>query len=173
MATSCGKSDEMALRFVKTSVLTSSDGIEFSTEVALESEEARVARAAAERASARPLFEQLADQRQKKQDEYDANTKLLFAPPKALDEEEFSFLQGIEDVAHQVERRRKNEEEIELERFRAASRKASNIEEDIQGSVFAKNELVRKGPQVKKSADLPTIIRGMKVALILMQYMVI
>ncbi|RYG96864.1 hypothetical protein EON65_53770 [archaeon] len=39
----------MTLRFVKTSVLSSTDGIDFSNEVAVESEEAKMARITAER----------------------------------------------------------------------------------------------------------------------------
>lgn len=68
----------MALHFVSTSVLSSSDGIGFEKEEMKESEETRAAKVAADRAAAKPLFEQLADQQDKKQAEYDANTKLIF-----------------------------------------------------------------------------------------------
>jgi hypothetical protein len=102
----------MALHFVKTSVLSSEDGIDFGKEVQLDTEEARKARREAENASRKPLYQQLADQRAKMQEEYDANTKKIFgtlmnyrvfryahynnrifyfqmkAPPKALDEED-------------------------------------------------------------------------------------
>lgn len=108
----------MTLRFVKTAVLSSTDGIDFSNEVSVESEETRMARLAAERAAQKPLFEQLAEQKQKKQDEYDANTKLLFAPPKALDEEDASFLNTMEDSRQEQERLRKEEEMRQLDVFR-------------------------------------------------------
>lgn len=68
----------MALHFVSTTVLSSEDGIGFSKEVALETEEARKARIDAEKAANRPLFMQLAEQQDKKQAEYDANTKKMF-----------------------------------------------------------------------------------------------
>ena len=68
----------MALHFVKTSVLSSEDGIDFGKEVQLDTEEARKARREAENASRKPLYQQLADQRAKMQEEYDANTKKIF-----------------------------------------------------------------------------------------------
>eukprot|EP01039_Chlorochromonas_danica_P001665 gene1670-1819_t len=117
----------MTLRFVATSVLSSNDGIDFSNEVAIESEEAKIARLAAERASHRPLFEQLAEQRQKKQDEYDANTKLIFAPPKALDEEDVSFLRHLENQQQESKLQQKEEEARALEEFRVATMMKESI----------------------------------------------
>jgi exoribonuclease II len=78
----------MALHFVSTSVLSSEDGIEFQKEVQLETEEAKKAKKEAERQANQPLYLQLQAQKDKKQEEFDANTKKLFAPPKAIDEEE-------------------------------------------------------------------------------------
>ena len=71
----------MALHFVSTSVLSSSDGIAFENEEKKDSEEVRQAKAAAIAAENKPLFEQLADLKAKKQEEYDANTKLIFGAP--------------------------------------------------------------------------------------------
>jgi FAM192A/Fyv6, N-terminal domain len=68
----------MALHFVKTAVLTSADGIDFGTEVAVESDETRQAKLDAEAATRKPLFQQLADLRDKKQDEFDENRKKIF-----------------------------------------------------------------------------------------------
>jgi FAM192A/Fyv6, N-terminal domain len=68
----------MALHFVKTAVLSSSDGVDFGTEVAVESEDTRKARADAEAATRKPLFQQLADLRDKKQEEFDENKKKIF-----------------------------------------------------------------------------------------------
>jgi FAM192A/Fyv6, N-terminal domain len=76
----------MALHFVKTSVLSSSDGIDFNTESQLESEEAKKSRQAAE--AAKPLYEQLEELRNRKKEEYDENTKKLFGNcrlPKTLE----------------------------------------------------------------------------------------
>lgn len=68
----------MALHFVKTAVLTSSDGIDFGTEVLVESDETKKARQDAEAATRKPLFQQLADLRDKKQEEFDENKKKIF-----------------------------------------------------------------------------------------------
>eukprot|EP01031_Cornospumella_fuschlensis_P027148 gene27148-32794_t len=144
----------MTLRFVKTSVLSSTDGIDFSNEVAVESEEAKMARLAAERASQKSLFDQLSEQRQKKQDEYDANTKLMFAPPKAIDEEEFAFLKGMEDRRQDIEKRRKEEEDRELERFRLVSKKSEPPPRPVVAVI--KPDLSAKKSQ---TMNVPSIIR--------------
>mmetsp|Transcript_3385 Transcript_3385/g.6141 ORF Transcript_3385/g.6141 Transcript_3385/m.6141 type:complete len:133 (+) Transcript_3385:133-531(+) len=68
----------MALHFVSTSTTTSSDGISFDTEEVKESQEIIQARRAADIASKKSLFEQLSDQQEKKKEEYDKNTKLIF-----------------------------------------------------------------------------------------------
>ena len=68
----------MALHFVKTSVLSSADGVDFGTEVQVESDETRKVRLDAEAATRKPLFQQLADLRDKKQEEYDENKKKIF-----------------------------------------------------------------------------------------------
>ena len=57
----------MASRFIATSVsIPSADGFE-STEIAIESEEAKRVRLAQERAAARPLYDQLQEHQRKKQ----------------------------------------------------------------------------------------------------------
>lgn len=112
----------MALRFVKTSVLTSEDGIDFSTETVVESEEQRSIRLNAENAAQRPLYMQLQEQQDKKQAEYDAITKQIFAPPKGLDEEEFGFISALEEVKYRKEKLRQTEEAKAMEEFRYALR---------------------------------------------------
>lgn len=47
--------------------------------------------------SNRPLYEQLEDEKEKKQAQYDAVTKAMFAPTKALDEEEAEHYNEVED----------------------------------------------------------------------------
>ena len=71
----------MALHFVATSILTSEDGIEFGKETPLETDEARKARVENDQASKKPLYMQLAEQKDKKQEEYDAMTKKIFGWP--------------------------------------------------------------------------------------------
>lgn len=109
----------MSLQFVKTAVLTSTDGLDFSKEEAIESDEAKATRLAQERAANKPLYQQLAEQKDKKQQEYDAMTKMIFAPPKAIDEEEAGFLKSLYEGNEDTERRKKEEEERQLESFRA------------------------------------------------------
>jgi hypothetical protein len=109
----------MSLQFVKSAVLSSEDGIDFSKEEVLDTEEAQRARVAADLASRRSLFDQLAEQSDKKQAQYDANTKLIYAPPKALDEEEFSFLQDVEDERQRAQRSKADDERRALDEFRA------------------------------------------------------
>lgn len=82
----------MALHFVSTSVLTSEDGIQFSKEESLETEEAKKLRQNQERQANKPLYLQLAERQDEKQIEYDKVTKLINAPPKGLDEEEYEYV---------------------------------------------------------------------------------
>eukprot|EP01037_Dinobryon_pediforme_P019855 gene19855-20353_t len=108
----------MTLRFVKTSILTSEDGIDFGKEVAVESEEVIAAKVAAERASSKPLYQQLAEIKEKKQQEYDENTKKIFAPPKALEVEDVEFFQELDvNKAKALEARAKRDED-DLKLFR-------------------------------------------------------
>ena len=74
----------MTLRFVKTSVLSSADGIDFGIETRVENEETKAARVAAEQASRKPLFMQLAEQKNLKDEEFNANRAKIFAPPKGM-----------------------------------------------------------------------------------------
>ena len=68
----------MALHFVSTSVLSSENGIDYSKEVQLETEEAQKLRRAEEAAAKKPLYLQLAEKKELAQAEYDANTKKMF-----------------------------------------------------------------------------------------------
>jgi hypothetical protein len=67
----------MALYFVSTSVLSSTDDGVITEEIK-ESEETLKAKVSAAAAASKPLYEQLAAQQERKQAEYDANTKLIF-----------------------------------------------------------------------------------------------
>ena len=70
--------DGRIMYFVKTAVAESSDGISFDIETRQESEEVHRARQLAAKAQNKPLFEQLAEREMKKQEQYDATTKLIF-----------------------------------------------------------------------------------------------
>ncbi|GAB5031277.1 Hypothetical protein NocV09_00501450 [Nannochloropsis oceanica] len=124
------------IRFVATSVMSSDDGLSYKTEQ-LEDEEAHKKRLDKEKAAhGRTLWEQLEEQKDKKKAEYDAVTKQIFAPPKALDEAEASYLQGILEQEKMRDRRRAEEEERELAAFslaRANRDLGSNGEEMVAG----------------------------------------
>eukprot|EP00968_Pinguiococcus_pyrenoidosus_P019520 scaffold2129_cov255-Pinguiococcus_pyrenoidosus.AAC.8 len=124
------------MNFISTSVLKSEDGISFNKEEQIESEEAARAKAANSLPS-KPLYEQLAEQEAKKQEEYDAITRQLYAAPKALDEEvrqprNPSFpalfdmwrrrtLQDVEHLDAIAERQRKKESQKRAEEEAALS----------------------------------------------------
>jgi hypothetical protein len=112
----------MTLRFVKTAILSSNDGIDFGTEVAVESEEVFKARVAAEAASTKPLYQQLADLRDLKKLEYDENTKKIFAPPKGLDEDDIEFFNEMDSAKARADDGIKRREDLELEAFRESRR---------------------------------------------------
>ena len=57
---------------------------------------------AAEVARSKPLYQQLAEVKEKKLEEYNENTKKIFAPPKALDAEDAQFLNDLEDSKARV-----------------------------------------------------------------------
>ena len=112
----------MTLRFVKTSILSSSDGIDFGNEVSVDSEEVLKTRLAAEQAANKPLYQQLSDLRDQKKLEYDENTKKIFAPPKGLDEEDIEFFNELDNAKAKQDNNVKRHEENELEAFRESRR---------------------------------------------------
>lgn len=129
----------MALHFVSTSVLTSSDGIAFEHEEKKDTLDVRNATKANE--VSRPLFEQLAEQNDKKQADRDAITKLIFAPPKALDEEEVEFYNDLEERQKKLKELRQATEEEELKHFRSAvADGAGSSKSAIPVTKFARQE---------------------------------
>jgi hypothetical protein len=145
---------QMTLRFVKTSILTSEDGIDFGTETAVENEETRAARLAAEQAQNRPLYQQLADIKTRKDEEYDENTKKMFAPPKALDEDDVRYFQELDDIKARAMDAREIREQRELNSFRAAQR-IDHGEQKVVSVVP-----VHKAPVVEKKLNIPITIIG-------------
>jgi len=103
---------------VKTAVLESTDGLDFDDEKRVDSEELNAFTKEAERrANSKPLWEQLQEQRDKQQAEYDANTKLIYAPPKALDDEEYEHLERVYRDKEDARARLKQAEEEEISKF--------------------------------------------------------
>lgn len=115
----------MSIRFVSTSVLSSSDGVDFNVETKLETEEVKEARKAAERAANKPLFQQLAEREEAKKMEYDLNTRRMNAPPKALDEEDVNHLNSLAEKEQTDKQARLEQEELELEAFRVSRTRVS------------------------------------------------
>ncbi len=146
---------KMTLRFVKTSILSSEDGIGFSKEVAVENEETRTARMASELAANRPLFQQLAEIKDRKQEEYNENTKKMFAPPRALDEEDVEYFHELDDIKARAMDAREMREQRELSAFRAAQKVDRSIERTAPAPIA---KPVISIPPVKQPTILPTVI---------------
>lgn len=68
----------MAINFVSTSILSSTDGIAFEKDEIKDTEEVKKIKLESEKGLVKPLYEQLAIQQAKKQEEYEANTKKIF-----------------------------------------------------------------------------------------------
>lgn len=126
-----GSNKDMSSGFVKTAVLEpSQNGVTHAeTEVQIESEDVKRQAAREAQMSQRPLFEQLEEQKQKKQDEYDAVTKLIFAPPKALDEEDVSHFESLAARESQRKALIAEQEEHDVAAFNAA-RLTRNLVDD-------------------------------------------
>lgn len=137
----------MTLRFVKTSILSSEDGIDFSKEVALETEEAKNARIAKELAQSKPLYEQLAANKAKKQEEYDENTKKIYAPPKALEDDDVQYFKQLEESKNSAMAARAANEEKLLESFR-------NARKHDQKADSSSGPALKFTHQVTKKADV-------------------
>jgi hypothetical protein len=139
----------MALHFVSTSVLSSDDGIAFSKETALESDEARKVRLEKERAAQKPLYQQLAEQNERKQEEYDKISKLLFGAPRGLDDEDYAFVTALEETKNAHRARLLAEEESDVAEFkrslahvRAPLLDESSLEPPLN-SLAASNHLIK------------------------------
>jgi len=148
----------MALHFVTTTVLSSDDGINFDNEEKIESDETRQAKLLAEQASNKPLFEQLEDLKAKKQAEYDQNTKKLFAPPKALDEEDVAFFEQLDETKAKAMKARSQREETALASFRSAQKE--------QTSTPSINDHIMAIPQKKvvdNSIACPVVFKRKKI----------
>jgi len=75
----------MTLRFIETSILESSDGLNFEVETRLDSEETRKAKAEADRASNKPLYQQLAEKKAREKEEHEEKFAKFLAPRQGLD----------------------------------------------------------------------------------------
>jgi FAM192A/Fyv6, N-terminal domain len=106
--------------FVSTSVLESKDGIDFSDEKRVESEETKDAERRAAEAARQPLWEQLQERQDKKAEDFEAVRKSIFAPPRGLDEEDVDFLEGVEAARRAAKAKKHDWETQEVEAFSLA-----------------------------------------------------
>jgi FAM192A/Fyv6, N-terminal domain len=106
--------------FVSTSVLESKDGIDFSDEKRVESEETKDAERRAAEAARQPLWEQLQERQDKKAEDFEAVRKSIFAPPRGLDEEDVDFLEGVEAARRAAKAKKHDWETQEVEAFSVA-----------------------------------------------------
>ena len=84
----------MSLRFVSTEVLSSTDGLSHGETTTLETEEVAAAKRLQASSSGQTLYDQLEAEKAKQQEAYDANTKAIFAPNQALDDEDVEFFEA-------------------------------------------------------------------------------
>ena len=97
--------DILRSKFVSRATLESSDGIFFSEEKEKELTEEDKEKLhrnkdlvkLESRGAGMSLYEQLQKQKEKKDEEYQAKQALYYAPPRALDEEDISHLESLEE----------------------------------------------------------------------------
>lgn len=109
----------MSSGFVKTSILApSKNGETYNVEeTRVDSEDVRKQARRESELSSKPLFEQLESNKAKEQEEYDRVTKLIFAPPKALDEEDVNHFNTIHEREQQRKMKILEHEESEVAAF--------------------------------------------------------
>ncbi len=112
----------MSIGFVSTSILlesASSDG-KFE-EKRVESEEVKLADRLAKEAAQKPLWEQLKEREDAKEEEFEAFRKAIYAPPTALDAEDAIFLEEARLKGDDALSMRREEDERALEAWKTAA----------------------------------------------------
>lgn len=77
----------MSLRFVKTEILSSTDGLSHG-------ESKKLVADVQSSSSSKTLFQQLEEQKDRQKEAYDAVTKQIFAPPQSLAEDDVAFYEA-------------------------------------------------------------------------------
>jgi hypothetical protein len=109
----------MALHFVSSSILTSTDGVDFNEEVTIDTEETRRQKIKAEQDSKKSLYDQLREKQAAKDDEFESTRKAMYQPGK-LDEEDVAYIEELERKQKKINSSRLEHEERLLEEFRSA-----------------------------------------------------
>ncbi len=112
----------MSIGFVSTSILlesASSDG-KFE-EKRVESEEVKLAERMAKEASQKPLWEQLKEKEDAKEEEFEAFRKAIYAPPPGLDAEDANFLEEARLKRDDALTMKREEDERALQAWKTAA----------------------------------------------------
>jgi len=113
----------MAIHFVSTSILSSTDGVDFSTEVSIDTEEGKRARADAAKGD-NSLYDQLEERKKAKDEEYETNGKLMRGT-KGMDEEDLEFFEDLAEKEAKARASTQHQENEALQQFREAQSNTS------------------------------------------------
>ena len=138
----------MAIRFVATGVLESEDGISFNVDTPLETQEEIEKRRQRETSDAKPLYQQLEEQKAKKLEEEELKRKAIFAPPKGLDEDEIEYFNEVEAQKEKIKGTRAANEEKLLENFR--NKQKGTIINDLSSSAVTTLKIAPKENKTKE-----------------------
>jgi len=141
----------MAIRFVTTGVLESEDGISFNIDTPLETQEEIEKRRQRETSDARPLYQQLEEQKAKKLEEEELKRKAIFAPPKGLDEDEIEYFKEVEAQKEKIKGTRAANEEKLLENFRNKQKGTIN---DLSSSSTSAPTTLKIAPKENKVKEI-------------------
>jgi hypothetical protein len=142
----------MAIRFVATGVLESEDGISFNIDTPLETQEEIEKRRQRETSDARPLYQQLEEQKAKKLEEEEAKRRAIFAPPKGLDEDDIEYFKEVEAQKEKMKGTRAANEEKLLENFRNKQKGA--IINDMSASSTTSIATIKIAPKENKLKEI-------------------
>ena len=143
----------MAIRFVATGVLESEDGISFNVDTPLETQEEIEKRRQRETSDAKPLYQQLEEQKAKKLEEEELKRKAIFAPPKGLDEDEIEYFKEVEAQKEKIKGTRAANEEKLLENFR--NKQKGTIINDLSSSSSASTvTTIKIAPKENKAKEI-------------------
>mmetsp|Transcript_27895 Transcript_27895/g.36289 ORF Transcript_27895/g.36289 Transcript_27895/m.36289 type:complete len:229 (+) Transcript_27895:38-724(+) len=109
----------MASGFISTAILSSKDGVGYHEEERKETDEVKLAEKRQKEGSSKPLYMQLAEQQEKKQEEYDAVTKLIFSGPRKLDEEDVEHYESLAEKRQKAFELKRKQEEDSISSFTA------------------------------------------------------
>jgi len=142
----------MAIRFVATGVLESEDGISFNVDTPLETQEEIEKRRQRETSDAKPLYQQLEEQKAKKLEEEELKRKAIFAPPKGLDEDEIEYFNEVEAQKEKIKGTRAANEEKLLENFR--NKQKGTIINDLSSSSTSAVTTLKFAPKENKAKEI-------------------